>query len=512
MIKDNNTFDENPDVILIGAGIMSATLGMMLKELQPDIKIEIFERLNVAAAESSDAWNNAGTGHSAFCELNYTPERPDGSVDTSKAVKIAESFEVSKQLWAYLIQQEHIKLPEYFIKSIPHISFVWGDNNVEFLRKRYEALTRCHLFKGMQYSESPMQLKEWMPLVMEGRNPNEKVAATRMEIGTDVNFGALTRCMLDELQERGNVNLHFGHEVRKLRKTSTGYWRLKVKDLKTGNKRKIFSKFVFIGAGGGSLPLLLKSDIPEGNGYGGFPVSGQWLRCTNPEVIEKHKAKVYGKASVGSPPMSVPHLDTRFINGKQELLFGPYAGFSTRFLKNGSLLDLALSVRPDNLRPMISAGIKNIPLTQYLINQVRQEPEDRLQALREYFPNARNEDWELEIAGQRVQVIKKGPKGGGVLEFGTEMITAADGSLAALLGASPGASTAVSVMVELLERCFPEKVKSPEWQAKLKEMIPSYGQSLAEDAELLQQVRSWTSDTLGLPRIGANYKQEAGKL
>lgn len=507
--KTINTND-NPDVILIGAGIMSATLGMLLKELQPDIKIEVFERLDVAAAESSDAWNNAGTGHSAFCELNYTPERPDGSIDTSKAVKIAEAFEVSKQFWSYLIQQNHIKLPEYFIKSIPHISFVWGDKNVEFLHKRFNALTQCHLFKGMQYSEDALQLKEWMPLVMEGRDIKEKVAGTRMEIGTDVNFGALTRCMLSQLKDAG-VKQYYGHEVRKLRRTSTGYWRLKVKNLKTGDSRKVFAKFVFIGAGGGSLPLLLKSDIPEGDGYGGFPVSGQWLRCTNPEIIERHKAKVYGKASVGSPPMSVPHLDSRYINGKKELLFGPYAGFTTKFLKKGSFLDLALSIRADNLRPMISAGIKNIPLTQYLINQVRQEPEDRLAALREYYPNAKDRDWELEIAGQRVQVIKKGPNGGGVLEFGTEMVSAADGSLAALLGASPGASTAVSVMLELLHRCFPEQVSTPEWQAKLKQMIPSYNESLAKDADLLFKVREWTSETLGLPRIGANYKQRAGQ-
>lgn len=504
-----NTAD-NPDVILIGAGVMSATLGMLLHELQPDLKMELYERLDVAAAESSDAWNNAGTGHSAFCELNYTPERPDGTIDTTKAVKIAESFEVSKQFWSYLIEKNQVKLPDFFINSIPHISFVWGDANVNFLKKRYEGLTKCHLFKGMQYSENPMQLKEWMPLVMEGRNSTEKVAATRMEIGTDVNFGALTRRMLKRLENNG-MNQYFGHEVRKIRRTSTGYWRLTVKDLKTGEKRKVYAKFVFIGAGGGSLPLLLKSGIPEAEGFGGFPVSGQWLRCTNPDIIERHKAKVYGKASVGSPPMSVPHLDSRFINGKKELLFGPYAGFSTKFLKKGSYLDLARSIRPDNLRPMISAGIKNIPLTEYLINQVRQSPEDRLEALHDYYPNANPDDWELEIAGQRVQVIKKGPKGGGVLEFGTEMVSAADGSLAALLGASPGASTAVSIMLELIQRCFPAQVASEEWQQKLKKMIPSYGQSLAKDAELLQRVRDWTSEMLGLPRIGANYKQDAGQ-
>ncbi len=487
-----------PDVILIGAGIMSATLGMMLKELQPDITIDIFERLDVAAAESSDAWNNAGTGHSAFCELNYTPELPDGSIETSKAVKIAESFEISRQFWAYLIQQEHIRVPEDFIRTIPHMSFVWGSDNVNFLRKRHQALTKCHLFKGMEYSDDLEQLKEWMPLVMESRDPAEKVAATRMEIGTDVNFGALTRCMFDQLKKMEGVNLYFNHEVRKLRRMPDGRWRIKVRDRANREKRKVYTKFVFIGAGGGSLPLLMKSDIPEGQGYGGFPVGGQWLKCVNPDVIAKHRAKVYGKASVGSPPMSVPHLDTRYINGKRELLFGPYAGFSTRFLKNGSLLDLPFSVSPNNLRPMVAAGIKNIPLTQYLINQVRQSPEDRLAALRDYYPNARAEDWELEIAGQRVQVIKKDPKHGGVLEFGTEMVSASDGSLAALLGASPGASTSAQIMLELLQRCFPDKMNSEEWQSKIREMVPSYGLSLAKDGQLLEKIRSWTCEVLGL--------------
>ncbi|MFD2245365.1 malate:quinone oxidoreductase [Pontibacter ruber] len=501
MFFRKNHTETGPDVVLIGAGIMSATLGMMLKELQPELTIEIFERLDVAAAESSDAWNNAGTGHSAFCELNYTPEREDGTVDTSKAVKIAESFEVSKQFWAYLIQQDHITLPENFIRSIPHMSFVWGDNNVNFLKKRHEALTKCHLFKGMEYAEDPGQLREWMPLVMEGRDPAQPVAATRMEIGTDVNFGALTRCMFDQLKKMDGVTIHFNHNVRKLRRMPDGRWRIKVKERASGDKRKVYTRFVFIGAGGGSLPLLMKSDIPEGKGYGGFPVGGQWLKCVNPAVIEQHQAKVYGKASVGSPPMSVPHLDTRFINGKKELLFGPYAGFSTRFLKNGSLLDLPLSISPTNLRPMVAAGIKNIPLTEYLINQVRQSEEDRLAALRDYYPNARAEDWQLENAGQRVQVIKKDPRHGGVLEFGTEMVSAADGSLAALLGASPGASTVVSIMLSLLERCFPDKLNSAEWQAKIKEMVPSYGQSLGEDGQLLEEVRAWTSEVLGLRHI-----------
>jgi malate dehydrogenase (quinone) len=501
MTRKNSNSEKTADVVLIGAGIMSATLGMLLKELQPDITIEIFERLDVAAAESSDAWNNAGTGHSAFCELNYTPQLADGSVETAKAVAIAESFEVSKQFWSFLVENNLVGSPETFIKSIPHISFVWGEKNVEFLKERYSKLQESLLFQGMSYSEDPKQLKEWMPLVMDQRDPAEKVAATRMTLGTDVNFGALTRMMFNHLQKKENVNMHFHHEVKKL-KQKNGLWEVKVKDETTGDKRVVKAKFVFIGAGGGSLPLLEKSDIPEGKGFGGFPVSGQWLKCINPDVIAEHDAKVYGKASVGAPPMSVPHLDTRMIDGKRALLFGPYAGFSTRFLKHGSLMDLPLSIKVNNIRPMISAGLDNLPLTKYLINQVRQSPEDRMEALREYLPTAKMEDWELETAGQRVQVIKKDEEHGGILEFGTEVVTAADGSIAALLGASPGASTAVSIMITLMERCFGDKVKSPEWQAKLKQMIPSYGQLLSNNVEMTEEIRSNTTETLNLQAAG----------
>jgi len=476
---------------------MSATLGVLLKELQPDLSIEIFERLDVAAAESSDAWNNAGTGHSAFCELNYTPQLEDGTVETKKAVAIAESFEVSKQFWAFLVNNNLVDSPESFIKSIPHMSFVWGADNVDFLKTRYNNLQKSSLFKGMLYSEEPAQLKEWMPLVMDGRDPAEKVAATRMTLGTDVNFGSLTRMMFSHLQKKEKVNMHFSHEVRKL-KQKNGLWEIKVKNELTGKKRLVKAKFVFIGAGGGSLPLLEKSDIPEGKGFGGFPVSGQWLKCVNPEVIARHNAKVYGKASVGAPPMSVPHLDTRMIDGKRALLFGPYAGFSTRFLKHGSLLDLPLSIKINNIRPMISAGLDNLQLTKYLIDQVRQSPEDRLEALKEYLPSARMEDWELETAGQRVQVIKKDEEHGGILEFGTEVVTAADGSIAALLGASPGASTAVSIMITLMERCFSNEIKTAEWQKKLKEMIPSYGQKLSGNAELIEGMRADTNVVLKL--------------
>jgi malate dehydrogenase (quinone) len=497
MAKKRKANGPPTEIVLVGAGIMSATLGMLLKELNPGFSIKVYERLDTAAAESSDAWNNAGTGHSAFCELNYTPERSDGTIDISKAVKIAESFEVSKQWWSYLVEQGKITPPASFIRGIPHMSFVWGDKNVNYLHKRFLALQTCHLFKSMVYSEDRRQLEEWIPLVMKDRDPDQQVAATRMDLGTDVNFGSLTRCLFKKLQELPGVELHFNHEVRDLEQTGQG-WAIRLKDESTGERKEVTARFVFIGAGGGSLPLLLKSGIPEATGYGGFPVSGQWLKCVNPEIIEQHEAKVYGKAAVGSPPMSVPHLDTRWIKGKRELLFGPYAGFSTRFLKHGSLLDLPRSIKLNNIRPMLAAGIHNIPLTRYLIEQVRQSDEDRLNALREYFPDAQQGDWQLEIAGQRVQVIKKDPEEGGVLEFGTEVVSSADGTISALLGASPGDSTAVSIMLSLLKKCFPNKVETEAWKEKLRKMIPSYGKSLGDDAGLCREIRAWTSRVLGL--------------
>ncbi|GLU55833.1 malate:quinone oxidoreductase [Dyadobacter frigoris] len=487
-----------PDVVLIGAGIMSATLGILLKKLNPAFTISIFERLDRVTAESSDAWNNAGTGHSAFCELNYTPQKEDGSVEIDKAIKIAESFEVSKEFWSYLVENKIAEAPEEFIRHIPHMSFVWGENNVDYLKKRFEALTKHHLFEGMKYSDNPTEIENWVPLIMDGRDPQEVVAATRMDLGTDVNFGALTRTIFNYLETQEGVNLYLNHEVDDFKHESDGSWTIAVKDLATRKTQKLRTPFVFIGAGGGSLPLLEKSGIPEGKGFGGFPVSGQWLVCNNPEIIERHQAKVYGKAAVGSPPMSVPHLDTRVIDGKKALLFGPYAGFSTKFLKNGSYLDLPRSIKFNNIKPMLAAGIHNIPLTKYLIDQVRQSPEDRLAALKDYMPQARMEDWELEKAGQRVQVIKKDKKEGGVLEFGTEMVTAADGSLAALLGASPGASTSVSIMLELIHRCFKDQAATAEWKQQLQKLIPSFGNSLAKDVRLAAKTRAWTTQVLQL--------------
>ena len=486
------------DVVLIGAGIMSATLGTILKELVPDWNITVLERLEAAGEESSNEWNNAGTGHSALCELNYTAEKPDGSIDISKAIKVNEQFQLSRQFWSYLVNSSRIRNPHDFIMPIPHMSMVQGENNVAFLRKHFATLSANPLFQGMEFSEDPRTLAEWFPLIMQGRKPNEPIAATRIESGTDVNFGALTRLLFDHLKSH-RVDMKFKRNVDDMKRAADGAWELKVRNIDTGATERIHAKFVFIGAGGGSLHLLQKSGIPEGRGIGGFPVSGLFLACKNPDVIEQHHAKVYGKAPVGAPPMSVPHLDTRFIENKKTLLFGPFAGFSPKFLKTGSMFDLLTSVRSDNLVTMLAAGAKNVPLTKYLIQQVMLSKEKRMEELRDFVPSARSEDWEMVVAGQRVQVIKDTEAGGkGTLQFGTEVISAADGSIAALLGASPGASTAVHVMLEVIKQCFPQQLEA--WEPKLREMIPSYGLALMEHPQLFADIHASTSQALGLAK------------
>lgn len=480
-----STQHSKTDVILIGGGIMSATLGTLLKELSPEKEIKLFERLDQPGEESSNVWNNAGTGHSALCELNYTKEGKDGSVDITKAIKINEQYQVSKQFWTYLVRTGQLDSPGKFIQSVPHMSFVKGENNVRFLKSRVDSLQKNVLFEKMEISEDPEKIKNWVPLMMEGRKSEEPIAITYDETGTDVNFGALTKKLISNLQEK-HVEVNYKHEVQDIKKQDNGNWNVVIKDLTSGQITNYETEFVFIGAGGASLPLLQKTGIKESKHIGGFPVSGLFLRCKNPDVIKQHHAKVYGKAEVGAPPMSVPHLDTRFVNGERSLLFGPFAGFSPKFLKTGSYLDLIKSVKPNNIVTMLSAGVKEFNLTKYLVSQLMLSNEERVDDLRVFFPEAKDEDWEVITAGQRVQVIKDTDKSKGNLQFGTEVITSEDGTLAALLGASPGASTAVDIMFDVLQRCYQSEFSG--WESKIKEMVPSFGLKLSEHEDVYHAV------------------------
>ncbi|HHT0189337.1 TPA: malate dehydrogenase (quinone) [Raoultella planticola] len=493
--RTNTRHEQETDVLLIGGGIMSATLGTWLQELEPDWSITMVEQMSSVAEESSNGWNNAGTGHAALMELNYTPQTASG-INIDKAVDINESFHISRQFWAHQVTRGILSKPKSFINSVPHMSFVWGEDNVNFLRARYSALQQSELFRGIRYSEDHQQIKEWAPLVMEGRDPQQKVAATRTEVGTDVNYGEITRQLIAGLQTHDNFSLQLGTVVRRFKRNADKSWTVTLADADNRRqKRVIKAKFIFIGAGGAALTLLQETGIPQAKEYAGFPVGGQFLVCENPEVVNHHLAKVYGQAEVGAPPMSVPHIDTRIIDGKRVVLFGPFATFSTRFLKNGSLWDLLASTNTSNILPMLNVGLDNFDLVKYLISQVMQKDNDRHEALREYYPEANKEDWRLWQAGQRVQIIKRNGKKG-VLRLGTEVVSDDEGTVAALLGASPGASTAAPIMLQLMEKVFKEKVQSAAWQAKLKEIVPSYGLRLDGNPAAIEQALAWTSEVL----------------
>jgi malate dehydrogenase (quinone) len=485
--------NEPADVALIGGGIMSATLGAILKQLEPDWDIRIYERLSDIAQESSNPWNNAGTGHAALCELNYTPETPDGTIDIASAVKVNEQFQVSRQFWAFLVSEGAIPEPRTFINPSPHMSFVWGEDNVAYLRKRYEALKDHPLFAGMEYSEDARTIRQWAPLMIPGRLKSQKIAATRMAAGTDIDFGSLTHQLTDYLVEHG-ATVHLEHRVDTIKRRRDGLWDLRMRRDIGLTPERATARFVFVGAGGGALRLLQKSGIKEIRGYGGFPVSGEFLRTDNPDLVARHKAKVYGKAAVGSPPMSVPHLDLRIVDGAGSLMFGPYAGFSPKYLKHGSYLDLFASIRWHNLIPMIAAGLGNLGLVRYLLGQLLASKSTKFAALEEFVPDGNPEDWYRITAGQRVQVIKKDKQKLGVLQFGTEVVAAADGSIAGLLGASPGASTAVPIMLDVIQKCFPDRIER--WQPKLKQMVPAAGVRLGEQPALAAKTMERTAKVL----------------
>lgn len=478
---------ENPDVILIGSGIMSATLGAVLKQLEPTLRIQLYEATEKLAAEASDGWHNAGTGHAGLCELSYTPDYgADGEVDVSKAIEIFNQFEQSLQFWGYAVREGMIENPKDFINPVPHLSFVYGQEQVDFLRSRHRQMSKHHFYCEMEYSEDREKIREWAPLILEGRDPEEPVAMTRMPEGTDVNFGALASHLIHWLGKQEGCGFATGHRVSDLTRNNNGGWEVEIKSLKTGRSFNNSTKFVFIGAGGGSLPLLQKSGIPEAKGFGGFPIGGQWLISEKPELVDQYNAKVYGMSPGAAPTMAVPHLDTRIIDGKRALLFGPYAAWTTKFLhKKGSPFDLPGSIRADNIASLIKVGVHNIPLVRYLIQQGTQSMKTRMGELKKFFPDAKEEDWQLIDAGIRVQAIKKEDGDAGIVHFGTEVVTDAARSLSALLGASPGASVSTNIIVEIVRECFADKLADEAWHQRMKAIIPSYDEDLipAEKAE-----------------------------
>jgi len=487
---------EEVDVVLVGGGVMSATVGLMLKQLEPSWKIVIYERLGAMAEESSNGWNNAGTGHSALCEPNYTPGNAE-KVDVSKAITVNENWQLSRQYWTYLKNQNLLKDPNTFIDVTPHCTFAYGEDQVGWLKQRYNSLHKHPLFEGMEYTDDPKTLREWSPLMMEGRSSSDKVALSRCKVGTDVDFGELTRNLGKAFMKLGG-NLLLFHTVSGLKKEKDGKWLVTVKKNDLGAKTcQVRSKFVFVGAGGWALLLLQKSKIPEIRGFMGFPISGEFLVCQNPDVVSKHPNKVYGKAAIGAPPMSVPHLDKRIIGGKHMILFGPFAGFSPRYLKTGSLMDLFKSIRLHNLIPAAAAGLQNLDLTVYLMKQLLASDNAKFAELQNFVPSAKPQDWLKVTAGQRVQIMKKDPKKVGILQFGTEVVAASDGSICGLLGASPGASTAVQVALDVLTKCF-GNTHMKKWEPTLKTMIKSYGTKLSDNKALYQSIHAETAAALNI--------------
>jgi malate dehydrogenase (quinone) len=491
-IKENNHYD----AVLVGAGIMSGTLALLLAEVLPDIKILIIEKLNSPGSESTGAFNNAGTGHAANCELNYTPIDEKGNIIIDKALSINRSFENSMSLWASLYAAGKIDIKK-FLKFIPHISFVSGKENISFLKKRYQAMVNNPEFKDMEFTSSFGQISSWASLITKDRNPLNEIAATRVERGTDINFEALTKEYLSFVSKNKNVELSYKTELIDLKKIDQKQWELELS--RNGKKNSVRTAFVFLGAGGKTINYLQKSKIPEANNYGGFPVSGKWLICEEKSLTEKHNAKVYGKADIGSPPMSVPHLDTRWIDGKRLLLFGPFAGFTTKFLKQGSYFDLFNSIKKNNIVSMLDVGFKNNDLINYLISQSLKNHNSRVDNLKNMMPSADPSNWYLKNAGQRVQIIKKTNKGGS-LKFGTEIVTSSDGSLSALLGASPGASTAVSIMVKVLTRSCLFLNDKINLQKKINDLIYQSHLTYESDKDFLINIKKRNNSILGFHR------------
>ena len=352
----------------------------------------------------------------------------------------------------------------------------------------------------MAFSTDRSKIDAWAPLLTESRD-DEPIGATHMTGGTDVNFGSLSRQLLDWLGRQDGCSVKTSHRVTDLKRRPNGGWNVTTRNSISKQRSSRAASFVFVGAGGGSILLLQKAGLPEASGLGGFPIGGQWLVCDNPKVTDRHQAKVYGQALGAAPTMAVPHLDTRIIDGQRKLLFGPFAAWTTKFLhQEGRWTDLPASIKPHNLGTLLKIGATNLDLIRYLLQQGTQSMAARMRVLQEFYPGAKQEDWKLIDAGIRVQAIKKTDGEAGIVHYGTEVLTSADRSMSALLGASPGASTSVHIILEVIRTSFPQLLKGDAGLARIQSIIPTYGIDLVapSQSDRFSALAAPARDALGL--------------
>lgn len=450
-------------LVIVGAGIMGVTFATLARELDPNLDITLIERLPGPAMSNSGVFNNAGTGHEANCELNYTPVDED-EIALDKALHIHAQFNVAKQFWAYLVKQGIVKNPASFIHATKHCTLV-AEDSIGMLRLRFEEMSKHHFFGNMSFSESREEIQSWIPYTMEQRSETERMAATKIEGGTDVNFQAVTEDMVRYLGHH-QVKLDFNTHVKRVHKSPTGTWLVEAS--KDGAPVQYKADKLFVGAGGGAFPLLKKSHLPCRSRFAGFPVGGRFLVAEIDEQAARYyNAKTYGKAKVGAPPMSVPHLDLRAANGRHYLLFGPFATFMPVLEKGRGFVEYVRSMRLHDLPNLLNVALEHFPLVKYLVSETFKGKESMFTELENFAPGIRKKfEWKIVQAGQRVQIIKDGD-----LQMGTEVIVSEDLSYGTLLGASPGASVSPEVMLRTLEKMIPELFESEASQEKLKEIF-----------------------------------------
>ena len=480
------------DVIIIGAGIMGTTFATLAKELAPELNITILERLESAGEGNSWVFNNAGTGHEANCELNYTPVDEE-VISVEKALKIHAQFNVAKQFWAHLIKKGAIKDPKTFINQTKHCTIV-SESSIDELRLRFKEMSAHHFFESMRFSEDFDEIKSWIPYLMEGRPRHEKMAATVIETGTDVNFGALTQQMAEHAAQDLGVKIEYGTHVKRVHKSPAGSWLVETE--RHGAPVRYKADVLFVGAGGGAFPILKKSHLPFAKRFTGFPVGGRFLQAPiSAEQADHYRAKTYGKAKVGAPPMSVPHLDLRVADGQHYLLFGPFASFKPVLEKGRGFFDYLRAMRLHDIPGLLNVTLEHFPLVKYLVSETFKGEKSMFEELESFAPGlSKKFDWKPVHAGQRVQIIKDGD-----LQMGTEILVSKDKTYGTLLGASPGASVSPEVMLRCLEQLLPAIFTKEATRKAKKEIFPEDDlDTLATNPDRYREIRDAVNKQLGI--------------